>query len=411
MKKIVLITLLFLSTVCLASAQNIWIQKANVGAMNRENAVGFAIGTKGYIGLGQHCETQTLLVDFWEYDPMTNAWTQVADFGGTARFAASSFVVDSFAYVGLGSDSYPVYNFRKDFWKYSQSTNTWTQVAVFPGVERYNASTFVIGANGYVSTGWNQIIFFVDLWQYNSTLNSWSQKTNFPGNPRCAGVGFAIGNYGYIGTGDDNSSTYKDFYKYDPSDSAWTQIADLPSYLCNAAAFVLNNKAYVGTGSTTFPSINIINHFWEYSPLSNTWDSIADMSPISRIKPVAFAIGDIGYAGTGAYNSNISNDTVDFWEYSPLDVGIDKSSSKLRELSIYPNPSKGQMNINFAYSNNSLMLVEVLDCNGKVVYNKIQRKATGISNYNLDLSNLSNGIYFLKLTFDKDIEYRKFVLE
>ena len=45
-----------------------------------------------------------ILKDFWEYDPATNAWTQKADFGGTARYGAVGFSIGSKGYIGTGSD-------------------------------------------------------------------------------------------------------------------------------------------------------------------------------------------------------------------------------------------------------------------------------------------------------------------
>jgi hypothetical protein len=253
--------------------------------------------------------------------------------------------------------------------------------------------------------------YFADLWQYNTTMNSWSQKTNFPGNPRSAAVGFAIGNYGYIGSGDDNTNTYADIYKYDPSDSAWTQMANLPYSLCNATVFVLNNKAYVGTGSISFPTINPINHFWEYFPVADNWISIANMSPIYRVKPAAFSIGQTGYCGTGVYDSNISMDTVDFWAYTPSDEGIENVSQKSIEINIYPNPSQGQMTINFSSLDNSSILIHVLNIDGKIICNSNLKTVTGANYFNLDVSNLSKGIYFLELTSNKDTQIRKIVLE
>ena len=40
--------------------------------------------------------------DFWEYDPAANTWTQKADFGGTARDGAVGFSIGSKGYIGTG---------------------------------------------------------------------------------------------------------------------------------------------------------------------------------------------------------------------------------------------------------------------------------------------------------------------
>ena len=72
--------------------------------------------------------------DFWEYDPATNTWTQKADFGGTARYVAVGFSIGSKGYIGTGDDD--LNQFLKDFWEYDPATNTWTQKADFGGTAR-----------------------------------------------------------------------------------------------------------------------------------------------------------------------------------------------------------------------------------------------------------------------------------
>ena len=57
-----------------------------------------------------------LFKDFWEYDPATNAWTQKADFGGTARDGAVGFSIGSKGYIGTGYDGT---GSTKDFWEYT----------------------------------------------------------------------------------------------------------------------------------------------------------------------------------------------------------------------------------------------------------------------------------------------------
>ena len=41
----------------------VWVQKADFGGVARFTAVGFSIGSKGYVGTG------SLQKDFWEYTP------------------------------------------------------------------------------------------------------------------------------------------------------------------------------------------------------------------------------------------------------------------------------------------------------------------------------------------------------
>src|SRR5882724_5283840 len=81
-------------------AQNTWTQKANFGGTARIEAVGFSIGTKGYIGTG--VVSGVGQQDFWEYDPATDVWTQKANFGGSGRSYAVGFSIGSKGYLGTG---------------------------------------------------------------------------------------------------------------------------------------------------------------------------------------------------------------------------------------------------------------------------------------------------------------------
>ena len=45
-----------------------------------------------------------IMKDFWEYDPAANTWTQKADFVGVARISAVGFSIGSKGYIGTGYD-------------------------------------------------------------------------------------------------------------------------------------------------------------------------------------------------------------------------------------------------------------------------------------------------------------------
>ena len=153
--------------------------------------------------------------DFWEYDPVANTWAQKADFGGSERYAAVGFSMGSNGYIGTGV--YGIFSslsYYKDFWEYNPDANTWIQKADFGGLERYAAVGFSIGSKGYIGTGFGYGGTSDDFWEYDPVTNTWAQKVNFGGTARDFAVGFSIGNKGYIGTGWDGSYK-KDFWEYD----------------------------------------------------------------------------------------------------------------------------------------------------------------------------------------------------
>jgi len=290
-----LLTILLVTGLNSSRAQNTWTQKANFGGSARTGAVGFSIGSKGYIGTGGN--------DFWEYDSATNAWTQKANFGGAARAYAAGFSIGTKGYIGTGQGS----TYYNDFWEYDPSANAWTQKAHFPGTARLGAAAFTINDKGYIGTGYDGS-YKNDFYQYDPATNLWSQKANFGGSAREYAVGLSIGSKGYIGTGTNNKN---DFWEYDPSTNLWTQKANFGgSGRMAAAAFVIGSKGYVGTGKSMD---GFKNDFWAYDPSANTWTQQVDFGGTSRAGAAAFSIGSNAYIGTGFDDNGFKSD---FWEFS-----------------------------------------------------------------------------------------------
>jgi N-acetylneuraminic acid mutarotase len=292
-----------LSSLPLKNTTDAWIQKANFGGTARDNAVGFSIGSKGYIGTGHD---GSLKKDFWEYDPSNNTWSQKANFGGTARHGAVGFSIGSKGYIGTGADGVR----KKDFWEYDPISNAWTQKANFGGTARQLAVGFSIGSKGYIGTGHDGSSVKNDFWEYDPISNTWTQNANFGGTARYSAVGFSIGAKGYIGTGHDGSLK-KDFWEYDPSTNTWTQKANFGGTArIDAVGFSIGSKGYIGTG---IDGSSNKNDFWEYNPIANTWTQKVNFGGTARLEAVGFSIGSKGYIGTGSGGGRKN----DFYEYSP----------------------------------------------------------------------------------------------
>ena len=160
-------------------AQDTWIQKADLGGTTRFEAVGFSIGTKGYI-LSGDVTTGIYYKDLWEYDPSTNVWTQKQDFPGTARVLATGFSIGSKGYFGTGYDLSGTYH--KDFWEYDPAANTWTRKENFAGAARYEAVGFSIGPFGFIGTGYNGSgTYYKDFFMYEPTFVSVADLNNNTG--------------------------------------------------------------------------------------------------------------------------------------------------------------------------------------------------------------------------------------
>ena len=147
-----ILTAIALSIDTSAQAPNTWAQEANVGGGIRTEAVGFSIGSKGYIGTGE--TSSGLTNDFWEYDPSSNTWTQKANFGGTSRFTSVGFCINNKGYIGTGYDSS---GYRNDFWQYTPSCilpNTPTNTTPPSNQNICAGNSTILGASGPGTLGW-----------------------------------------------------------------------------------------------------------------------------------------------------------------------------------------------------------------------------------------------------------------
>ena len=237
--------------------------KSNFPGSARLHATGFAIGTKGYVGLGR--DNNNLLADFWEYNSLADTWTKLSDFPGGVRAIAVSLVINGKAYVISGFSSFSVSSNHKDVWEFNPQNNSWIQKADFQGTARSSASRFVIGNKGYFGTGTDEN----DFWEYNPFNDSWIQKKDFPGTSRGEALGFSIENMGYLGCGSSfangTMTLHKDLYSYDPINDNWIKIEDFSGDARTmAVGFAVGAFGYFGIG-VTLAGQNLID-FWKFSP-------------------------------------------------------------------------------------------------------------------------------------------------
>jgi N-acetylneuraminic acid mutarotase len=374
-------------------AQNTWDKRESVGGSKRERAIGFSIGSRGYVGLGQDTLNQ-MLKDLWEFDPGTNSWTQKANFPGPARRDAVAFSIGTKAYVGTGMDNADAAlgNPLSDFYEYDPATNVWTLKAAYPGNSGagiYYASGFAVSGKGYICCGKRGSSWYSnELWEYTPSTNSWSMKSPFPGGVRYGGVAFSIGSFGYYGTGTDENVLTQDFYRYNPALNNWTVIAPLPGagrFACSS--FTLASRGYIVFGTDG----GYKDELWEYDPLINYWALKASYPNGERRSGVAFTVGSKGYAGTG---KGLTGTRRDFHEYTvaPL-VGINEINKDLIS-SVYPNPMIEYTNIQFSetlFTEYDKLSLEIINIEGKILwYGQIENTA-----FLVQRNELPAGLHFL----------------
>ena len=92
-----------------------------------------------------------------------------------------------------------------------------------------------------------------------------------------------------------------------------------------------------------------------------------------------------------------------------LELGMDESNNSDNFYSLYPNPTKGIVKIDFIDSQSTNYQLEVYDQLGKQIYNEGLNNFTH-NHYCIDLSSFPNNIYFVKLSSDTHCSIKKVIL-
>lgn len=299
-----------------------WYKKGvpSFGGSPRNGAVSFLINNIGYIGTGYTNESVARAKDFWSYDASSKIWTQVAPFIGSTRNDAVAFVSGGKAYVGTGYDGITATDngYKKDFYEYSPSGNSWKAIADFPGSPRQYATAFSVGDVGYVGLGYSSAGYFQDVYKYDVASDSWTEMATFLGGKRRGASAFTIGGIAYVGFGTNNSGTnVRDLYQFEPAGNSgkglWTQKTvfdddegDFPTARTGALALVINNLGYIVAGASN-------SDVWEYDPTTDIWVEKTAF-PSTRGYAAGFVVNNIGYFGTGLASSSRYDD---FWGFDP----------------------------------------------------------------------------------------------
>lgn len=187
---------------------------------------------------------------------------------------------------------------------------------------RGGANSFVLNNTFYVIGGYVGFTagYTADMYAYNPSSSSWTTKTAPTEANRTAGIAGTVNNKAYVGLGSSYylslspSPVYlTDLNEYDAVANTWTAKASFPdSGRVFAASFSLNNKIYVAGGST---KSGVSKQLWEYNPASNTWTQKADM-PVALEAATGFASSTKGYLVGGLNSTAIATNKT--YEYDPV---------------------------------------------------------------------------------------------
>ncbi len=124
---------------------------------------------------------------------------------------------------------------------------------------------------------------------------------------------------------------------------------------------------------------------------------------------------DGGVAGLGIHNYSVTITTPEGCTATDnINVMVNPCTSIDNENSdmgveVYPNPTNGIVNLSIAGNISNSLEINIFDIAGKVVISKTHE--SGTENVKIDMSELSDGVYFVKIYNGSDIVVKKIVKE
>jgi len=110
--------------------------------------------------------------------------------------------------------------------------------------------------------------------------------------------------------------------------------------------------------------------------------------------------------GGNTYSLSSSN----FFNTKDATVGIEKIKMHDISLSVFPNPNNGQFTLKVESTVAKQMNVVIFNSLGSLIYSE-QLNINGTLTKNMNLSNLSKGVYFIRLQTNDDVVIRKIIIQ
>ena len=126
-------------------------------------------------------------------------------------------------------------------------------------------------------------------------------------------------------------------------------------------------------------------------------------------------------SGTVTFNANNAGETVTVIAFGPCSSDtatftFDVNQISVDEdflngtLSIYPNPTRGLFNVEFATASATNVEISIVNMVGQVISNEVVT-VNGLYNNQFDLSDESAGVYFIKFTTDEGVLTERITVE
>ncbi|NNK80030.1 MAG: T9SS type A sorting domain-containing protein [Flavobacteriales bacterium] len=376
------------SSFCVAQE---WEELGDSPFSGRHHGIGFSANGHGYVVTGSFTN------EVWKYNPENDSWEELEEYSNLTRGYGIGDMTSDIGYFGFGlTFGGPVTGEAKDLWRFDTQTESFEQLEDCPCTPRSHPALVTFGDKIYMGLGGNNGNLG-DWWEYDIPSDSWTEKASFIGANRHHPYQFVIGDFIYVGSGH-----FSDWYRYDPANDQWTQIADHPSYIRVAGAqFAHDGKGYTLSGVADYNNDDHqampTGEFWEYDPDTDIWTELPPHPGQSRWAPAYFIIDDWVYMVAGeTYDGE--NATYRYFLGESV-TSVNELESK-QALDLFPMPFVDHL---LLPDDRNWVSARLFDITGALLI------SPGISGQQIEMKNLTSGVYFIELWDGEQVYQQKVV--
>lgn len=322
-KHFVWIVFIALTTACGTTQPEMQIEIKECAKMPypRATAVSFSIGSKAYV-FGGRDSLGNYLNDIWQYNSTTDKWINLGPTPLASRVNAIACVQGDSVYIGLGFAHSAVYapeSYLHDWWCWTPSTNTWTQLARYPYTSTVKPITYALESRIYAIYG-TADCFTRDITYYDIPTNSWHILKDNHRRARAAfsGVGATCQGQTFYGLG-YNTSNLTQWFTMNLEEDYWVKCKSIPGKgrTCSACCsgdkyiYVFGGRNFGGelSGGEVFADI------LRYDHQKDNWTYLGLMPCGEAENQISFRLGRNIYFGLGENkNGKIFNSLYCFEE-------------------------------------------------------------------------------------------------
>lgn len=122
---------------------------------------------------------------------------------------------------------------------------------------------------------------------------------------------------------------------------------------------------------------------------------------LSKIPLFTIATSSISSA-LGSSSQTVATANADY-----ATVGVQEFTKEVPDLSLYPNPAKGNFNLSFTNENAENSSVEIINSIGQVIRKQNLGSEKGSVKYNINLDGMDSGFYFVKVYLGSSVSVKK----